>query len=674
LSHSARSGFALLILSISTLVACGEGEETPSILDNGPRSQELRALLSEPIFENPTEILELAPPASNPDRLAFFGDLHVHTTYSFDAYAMGTLATPYDAYRFAQGEAIPHAAGFDLQLKQPLDFYAVTDHAMFLGVAPESGDITTTFSKTDVAKPINGINDPDNMGITSAPGRLRAFGQFLPRILMAIVQDETLERETVLDITRSAWQDTIDAAELYNDPGRFTTFIAYEYTSSSNDMGNLHRNVIFKGSDRIPAVPFSRFHSQNPEGLWQWMDGLREQGIESLAIPHNSNGSNGQMFKLVDWAGDPIDNDYAVQRIRNEPLVEITQIKGTSETHPLLSTTDEWANFEIMPFRVASPELSEPKGSYVREALRNGLALESQGVENPYRFGFIGSSDTHTGAAQNDESNYVSKLGVLSSTPDLRGSVPFNKLLGVAASYVAPDQVKEIDGETYLGGATATYGASGLAAVWAEENTREAIYEAFRRKETFATSGPRISLRFFAGYDYDGGMLDAPELVARAYAGGVTMGADLPAQGGDAPDFLLWALADPNTTSLQRLQIIKGWIDSEGETHEAVYDVACSGGAAIDRATHRCPDNGASVDISDCSVSGDGEAQLRTLWHDPEFKADQRAFYYARVLENPTCRWSTWDAVREGVEPRSDLAATIQERAWTSPIQFVPGE
>ena len=629
--------------------------------------------MSEQVFENPTKILELAPPAPNPNRLAFFGDLHVHTKNSIDAYGMGTLATPYDAYRFALGEAIPHPAGFDLQLKQPLDFYAVTDHAMFLGVAPEAGDISTAFSKLDVAKPLNGLNDPDNMGITGLPGRLRAF-QFLPGLLMAIVQDKTIERETVLDITRTAWKDTIDAAELYNDPGRFTTFIGYEYTSSTDDNGNLHRNVIFKGSDRIPEVPFSRFHSQNPEGLWQWMDDLREQGIESLAIPHNPNGSNGQMFKLVDWAGDPIDNDYAVQRIRNEPLVEITQIKGTSETHPLLSTTDEWANFEIMPFRVPPTDLSEPKGSYVREALRGGLALESQGVENPYRFGFIGSSDTHTGASENDESNFVSKLGLFSATPDSRGSVPVNKLMGLVVGYVRPQMVKEVDGETYMDGATPTFGASGLAAVWAEENTREAIYEAFRRKETFATSGPRISLRFFAGYDYDGGMLDAPDVVARAYADGVTMGADLPARAGDAPGFLLWALADPNTTSLQRLQIIKGWIDSEGETHEAVYDVACSGGAAIDPTTHRCPDNGASVDISDCSVSGDGAGQLRTLWQDPDFNADHRAFYYARVLENPTCRWSTWDAIREGIAPRSDLAATIQERAWTSPIHFVPGE
>ncbi|MDG2333830.1 MAG: DUF3604 domain-containing protein [Myxococcota bacterium] len=677
MSHSRQIRLLFIVLSISipilTFIACGGGDEPPSILDGDPGAQKLRArLTSQSVFDTPTEILELAPPARNPNRVALFGDLHVHTKYSFDAYAMGTLATPYDAYRFALGEAIPHAAGFDLQLKQPLDFYAVTDHAMFLGVAPESGDITTAFSQLDVAKPLNGINDPDNMGVTSVPGRLRAFGTFLPRLLLAVVQDETLDRETVLDITRTAWQDTIAAAELYNDPGHFTTFIAYEYTSSTDDMGNLHRNVIFKGSDRIPAVPFSRFHSQNPEGLWEWMDDLREQGIESLAIPHNSNGSNGQMFKLVDWAGDPIDNDYAAQRIRNEPLVEITQIKGTSETHPLLSTTDEWADFEIMPFRVASPEYSEPKGSYVREALRNGMALERQGIENPYSMGFVGSSDTHTAASQNDESDYVSKLGLLSVTPDLRGSVPLNPLIALVAGYAVPQRLDEVYGESYVGGATPTYGASGLAAVWAEENTREAIYEAFRRKETFATSGPRISLRFFAGYDYDSDMLDDPDVMARAYAEGVSMGADLPAQGTDAPNFLLWALADPNTTSLQRLQVIKGWIDSEGETHEAVFDVACSGGVGIDPATHRCPDNGASVDIGDCSVSGDGAAQLRAVWSDPGFDPGERAFYYARVLENPTCRWSTWDAVRAGIPARSDLATTIQERAWSSPIQYQP--
>ncbi|MBW2401612.1 MAG: DUF3604 domain-containing protein, partial [Deltaproteobacteria bacterium] len=464
----------------------------------------------------------------------------------------------------------------------------------------------------------------------------------------------------------------IDAADLFNEPGRFTTFVGYEYTSWSDDFGNLHRNVIFRGSDRIPAVPFSRFHSQNPEGLWNWMDELREQGVESLAIPHNSNGSNGQMFKLVDWAGDPVDDAYAERRIRNEPLVEITQIKGTSETHPLLSTRDEWADFEIMPYRVATMLPSEPAGSYVRDALRRGLALESQGVANPYDFGFIGSSDTHTGASENDESNYVSKLGLASATADLRGSVPFGPLVGTFLRFAAPQALTEVDGKTYLGAATPTYGASGLAAVWAEENTREAIYQAFRRKETFATSGPRIKLRFFAGYDFDDALSETPEPIARAYAEGVTMGSDLPARSGDAPGFLLWALADANAAPLQRLQIIKGWVDSEGETFELVYDVACSGGSSVDPDTHRCPDNGARVDLSDCSISGNGAAELRTVWRDPQFNPDERAFYYARVLENPTCRWSTWDALRADVPPRSDMAKTLQERAWSSPINYRP--
>ncbi|MBW2313312.1 MAG: DUF3604 domain-containing protein, partial [Deltaproteobacteria bacterium] len=372
------------------------------------------------------------------------------------------------------------------------------------------------------------------------------------------------------------------------------------------------------------------------------------------------------------WAGDPIDDRYARQRIRNEPLVEITQIKGTSETHPLLSTTDEWADFEIMPYRVATLLDSEPAGSYVRDALRRGLALEAQGVTNPYEFGVIGSSDTHTAASQNDEADYSSKLGLLSATPELRGSVPFSPLLGMAARIAAPATTRQVDGGTYVGAATPTYGASGLAAVWAEENTREAIYEAFRRKETFATSGPRIQLRFFAGYTFDDTMLDADDRVARAYAEGVAMGGDLHASAGATPRFLLSAIADDSAAPLQRLQVIKGWIDSAGETHERVYDVACSGSATPDPTTHRCPDNGARVDLADCSITGQGATVLRTLWGDPDFASDERAFYYARVLENPTCRWSTWDAIREGVEPRSDLAKTIQERAWSSPIQFHP--
>ena len=454
--------------------------------------------------------------ASERERRAYFGDLHVHTTYSFDGYAFGTLATPYDAYRFATGEAIKNPAGFDMQLSRPMDFYAVTDHAMFLGVVEAAADTSTAFSRNDFSRSYHDLNDPANYGTDSFSSmkRMVTFSAFIPDAVQSIIEGD-LEREQVLGVVRSAWEDTVDAAEQFNDPGHFTTFVAYEYTAATAAKGNLHRNVIFEGSDRLPREPFSRFHSTNPEDLWRWMDELRAKGVESLAIPHNSNGSNGQMFKLVDWAGNPLDDDYAEKRGRNEPIVEITQIKGTSETHPMLSTRDEWAGFEIMPYRVATGALSTLQGSYAREALRNGLALEQQGITNPYQFGFIGSSDTHSAASQNNEADFASKLGLLSSTAEQRGSIPQTGLAGELSYYgmktaltLRPSPMGKnlrikIDGDVYSGGGSPTYGASGLAAAWAEENTRESLYSAFRRKEVFATSGPRIQLRFFAGYEFD---------------------------------------------------------------------------------------------------------------------------------------------------------------------------
>jgi len=657
---------AILVLAVT---GCSGGGADLDDLD--------RANLSSSLFESNTQLTgseaEAATrdAASNSDRTAFFGDLHVHTTNSFDAYQFGTLATPDDAYRYAKGEAIDHPAGFSLQQKRPLDFYAVTDHAMFMGAAAEAADTTTAFSKYEVAEPLHDINAPDNKGtgLSSVSERLSAFATFLPKLASAVASGD-IARSDVLDIGSKAWQGVIEAAERHNDPGRFTTFVGYEYTTSTDDRGNLHRNVIFKGS-RVPVEPFSRLHSQNPEDLWDWMDVLRENGSESLAIPHNSNGSNGHMFATTDWAGSPIEADYVKQRSRNEPLVEITQIKGTSETHPALSTRDEWADFEIMPFRVASNKLSEPNGSYVRQALRRGLALEQRISENPFIFGFIGSSDTHTGASQNDESSFSSKLGLLSATEATRGSVPLPWFDATITSLLASSSVKKVDGETYMTGAPPTFGASGLAGVWAEENTRDSIFAAFRRKETFATSGPRMRLRFFGGFDFTDSMIDADDVVARAYKTGVPMGGEI-TKGSGQLGFLLIATADPDGAPLQRLQIIKGWIDASGETQEQVIDVACAGRGEVNPDTLRCPDNGAKVDISDCSINrGTGTGELRTIWRDPNFDPDQRAFYYARVLENPTCRWSTWDAIRIGVAPRPDLQKTIQERAWSSPIQYL---
>jgi len=655
------------------------------------------------LFDRDTELLDrsatiaasgashAASTVENPsERSPYYGDLHVHTAYSFDGYAFGTLASPYDAYRFARGEAIKNPAGYNMQLTEPMDFYAVTDHGMFLGLVKAAAETDTDFSKNKFSEPYHNLNAPDNFGtdMVSRLQRLLTFADFIPSAVTGVFEQK-LDRQEILDITRTAWADTIDAADQFNEPGRFTTFAGYEYTSSTTSMGNLHRNVIFQGTEILPREPFSRMHSNNPEDLWDWMDELRSKGVESLAIPHNSNGSNGEMFKVVDWSGTPFDDSYAEQRSRNEPIVEITQIKGTSETHPMLSTRDEFAGFEITPYRVATGALSQIKGSYVREALRTGLTLEAQGTKNPYQFGFIGSSDTHSAASQNDESAFSSKLGILSSNAEQRGSVPQKGLDGQLAYYgtqitetfnptpLGKSLYVKIDGDVYAGGASPTYGASGFAAAWAEENTRESIYQAFRRKEVFATSGPRIRLRFFAGYNFDSTMLTSADGVERAYANGVTMGGMLlapeqEAEGAQSPEFLVMASADPKNAPLQRIQIVKGWVDSDGKTYENIFDVACANGARVDAQTNRCPDNGARVDISDCSINPQtGSAQISTIWQDPDFNSEQRAFYYARAIENPTCRWSTWDAIRAGVAPRPDLATTIQERAWSSPIHYI---
>lgn len=548
---------------------------------------------------------------------AYFGDLHVHTRYSFDAFLFGTKTSPDDAYRFAKGQAIPHSAGFELQLDRPLDFYSVTDHAFYLGMWS---------AMTDPSHSLH--NDPDARRFldakTPADRRIafRSAGTFL--------SDHPNETDV-----RTAWQDIQAAAARHNDPGKFTTFVGYEYTSARD--GNLHRNVIFKTA-AAPALPYSRLQSLNPEDLWDWMDAQRKAGIESLAIPHNSNGSNGNMFDLFKFAGEPLTADDAAQRMRNEPLVEITQIKGTSDTHPFLSPNDEWSDFEIFPYQIARWDKSRPQGSYVREAWLNGLTMQEQQQFNPYQFGVIGSSDTHNSGERFDESKFVSKVGSIDSDPVFRGSVPVSTEPG--AGYQ----------EVY----NRFFGASGLAGVWAHENTREAVYDAFRRKETFATSGPRIKVRLRGGYGDQ-----------------VAQGGEIQARRQGKPLFHAEAIADPLGGNLQRLQIIKGWY-ADGRAEERVYDVACSDGLKVDPTSHRCPDNGANVDLSNCRVSDVGAGELSTQWTDPDFDPSHRAFYYVRVLENPSCRWSTWDALRNGSAPRPDLPTTIQERAWTSPIWVEP--
>ena len=634
-------------------------------------------------------------PLPNRDRNPYYGDLHVHTKYSFDAYVFGVTASPDDAYRYAKGAAVKHPLGYEMKLQEPLDFYAVTDHGFYMGMIQAYADTSTDISQNDFAEPFHNLNRLDNLTVESAGERSNIFSSVLgatiikpypdwhPNLLKAYFSRNTQGalRSFDYDIHKSAWADVARSANEHNDPGNFTTFIGYEFTTSTDiEGGNLHRNVIFESS-KASIRPWTRIDSINPEDLWTWQDRLREKGVDTISMPHNSNGSNGQMFEMESFKGNALDVEYAEKRMRNEPLVEITQVKGTSETHPLLSPDDEWADFEIMDVRVGSrpPTYSKPSGSYVREAYLNGLTLEFTKQGNPYKFGLIGSTDTHVVASSLDESNYWSKVGLLDGDPENRGSVPLKeenveRLEEYMRAFNQPISTVTLDQGEYANTGFTQWGASGLAAAWAEENTRESLFAAFRRKETFATTGPRISVRFFGGYNLSSIDLNSESLVSEAYSKGVTMGADLLNNDDQIPEFIVWALRDMNSAPLQRIQIIKGWIDmNSGRPKEKVFDVACSDGLEPDPITNRCPDNGARVNINDCSITSNvGSSELKTVWKDPEFKVDDKAFYYVRVLENPTCRWSTWDAIKSGFKPREGLHETIQERAWSSPIWYIP--
>ncbi len=544
-------------------------------------------------------------------RNAYFGDLHIHTRYSYDAFFFGTVASPDDAYEFAKGKPLVTPAGATIQLRAPLDFYAVTDHYFFLG--------QWWLSKHDPDHPY--ADDPVVQDIIARNDFGAAFR--FPH-----------ERVVEADL-KTAWKDIQAAAERHNDPGTFTTFIGFEFTPEK-DMDGQHRVVIYQGT-RVPELLIGRIETLNPEDLWDWMDRHRADGIEALAIPHNTNLSGGRMFEGTYFDGSPMDVAYAERRMRNEPLVEIAQMKGTSDTHPFLSPNDEWADFEIRPFKLGPHARSNPKGSYVRDALLQGLAFEERLGVNPYRYGIVAASDTHRAGQTYSEEAFTIQYGPRAGAERF-GSVPVDAA-----------------GTGYRETSNRYHGAAALAGVWAPENTREAIYEAFRRRETFGTSGPRIKVRLTGGFETP-----------------VAQGAELTA-GEGKPTFRAQAMADPAGAKLQRLQVVKGWLD-DGDAREQVFDVACSDGLAVDPATHRCPDNGATVDPATCGFDAElGAAQLDATWLDAGYEPGQRALYYVRVLENPTCRWSTWDAIRAGTPRRPDLPATIQERAWSSPIWVRPG-
>jgi len=639
---------AILSTSLSALMlatGCGQtdstsGNETPNVT---PVEQGTDA---NTIVETPT-------------RNAYFGDLHIHTKNSFDAFIFGTRVGPDDAYRFAKGETIPHAAGYDIKLEgPPLDFLAVTDHGEYLGIVPKMADPSSAIGQTETARAIFGEDAEDPRG------------SFL-RVGGTIVSGEEIDEIYNRDEMDSVWAQTVEAAERHNEPGKFTAFSGYEFTAMRQitpdgdaplTAANLHRNVIFR--DGAPDRLFTTLDSTNPEDLWAWMESRRAEGLDVLAIPHNSNASNGEMFAAETYLGNALSADWAQTRMRNEPLIEISQLKGTSETHPSLSPNDEFAGFEQYEYFIGSQEkASINTGDFARTAIARGLELNAADGFNPYRFGFIGSSDTHVAAATLNEETHWGKFGTDGASAEARQSVPPN---GATEWPAAAENTELLVGSQYS--------ASGLAGVWAEANTREHIFDAMARKETFGTSGPRMRVRLFGGWDYTTEMLDAPDLLEQAYAGGVPMGGDLE-RGVDvsAPTFIAWAMQDAISAPLQRMQIIKVWT-ADGVASERIYDIACSGGAEPDATTRRCPDNGARVDASTCATEpGSGAAELKTVWQDPDFRAEEEATYYVRVLENPTCRWSSWDASRNGTPPNPALPEVLQERAWSSPVFYKPG-
>jgi hypothetical protein len=582
----------------------------------------------------------------------YWGDTHLHTSLSFDAYGDGnTTKGPDYAYRFAKGEQVEGHDGVPVRISRALDFLVIADHAEYMGVVQG-----VAVAEEDLLSTEDGARW-SNMASKGEAGLIEVFGE--------MVNDGATgsRRDISRDFERSVWQDVGKAADQYNDPGRFTAFIGYEY-SSLPEGDNLHRIVIFRdGADKTNQVlPFTLFDSENPERLWDYMKGYEEKTAgRVLAIPHNGNLSAGKMFALVDLDGNALTADYAQRRMRWEPLVETTQIKGDSETHPALSPEDEFADFErwdlgnLIVTKRTTPELM--RYEYSRSALKLGLAQSQSLGVNPFKFGMIGATDSHTSWSNAEEDNYLGKYATATPSPE-RWDKRFPPLTvpGVL------EQFSEWQSSQ-----------SGYAGVWAAENTREAIFDAMMRKEVYATTGPRITLRMFAGFAFD--ELDAQryDLAAIGYEKGVPMGGDLPGEhGGKSPTLLVSALKDPDGANLDRIQVVKGWNDGSGGLHERVYDVAVSDGREIRDGKATSP-VGSTVDLEAAKyLNTIGDAHLTVGWTDPDFDSGVPCFYYVRVLEIPTPRWTAFDELRFGIEMAPEVTRVLQERAYSSPIWYTP--
>lgn len=579
---------------------------------------------------------------SHPTEL-LWGDTHVHSAYSMDANSMGnTRLGPGDAYRFAKGEVVVSNTGQPVRLDRPLDFLVVSDHAEYMGVLPRlRAKDPLVLADPAGRKLFDSLSDEDQRG-----------GQAMADLIQSLVSNQPLLDNAALK--QSVWDEITRLADQHDRPGVFSALIGYEWTSMPNG-DNLHRVVVYAdGAEKASRLtPVSAFDGDRPEDLWAFLERYEKTtGGRVLAIPHNANLSNGRMFAVEDSAGKPFDRRHAATRARWEPLVEVTQIKGDGETHPLLSPDDELADFETWDkgnLNVASTLPKEPwmlRFEYARSALQLGLELEAKLGVNPFQFGMIGSTDAHTSLATGAEDNFWGKaVGVEPGRP--RTNMTFlPSAKDPSLDIMAWQQV-----------------AAGYAAVWATENSREAIFDAMRRKEVYASTGPRMQVRFFGGWGYAADDVARPDAVARGYRGGVPMGGELPPRGRKdrAPRFLVLASKDPIGANLERVQIVKGWRAKNGDLKEKVYDVAVA------------EKTGSTVDLSTATWANTvGDAELFAYWEDPDFDRREHAFYYARVVEIPTPRWTDYDAVRLGTQVDAASPMALQDRAYTSPIWYTP--
>jgi len=639
----------MVVLSSSVVAACAS-KPAEQVFTPPP----VAPLVAPPNTATVTASAATAPATPTYPTRVFFGDTHLHTALSLDAGAAGGKIMPPDAYRFAKGEEVTSNTGQKAKLSRPLDFLVVADHSDQMGLITDLQAGKPELMANPMAKKWHDLMAAGK-GMEAAMSIVTTFSQ--GKFPKEIMYNPGTRGYT------DTWQSIIKAAEDANQPGKFTAFIGYEWTSLVKG-ANLHRNVLFRdNADKASqAVPFTNYPpgSSNPRDLWRWMTAYEQKtGGQVLAIAHNGNLSNGIMFPLIEsFNGKPLDREYVEHRAKRERIYEVTQMKGDGETHPFLSPNDEFSDFErwdkgnLDLTEVKKPAMLEFE--YARAALKNGLKVESQVGTNPYKFGMIGSTDSHTGLTTADDNNFWGKMTPGEPSPQ-RTRHPFLKTpKGTVMGWQ----------ET----------ASGYAAVWAHENTRVSLFDAMQRKEVYATTGPRMTVRFFGGWNF--AAPDAKgDVAAAGYAKGVPMGGDLtPAAAGKSPTFLVAVMKDPEGGNLDRIQVIKGWLDAKGGLQEKVYDVVWSGDRKPD-ANGKLPAVGNTVDVANATWTNSiGAAQLTQTWQDPSFDPGLRAFYYMRVLEIPTPRWTAYDAKRYDLKLGKEVPMTTQERAYTSPIWYTPAK